>query len=284
MIISVLRLLALLFWVAIMYFPTLITGWLVPQRRPYWAQRFFRGCCRICHIDLHIHGSPSAEPALIVSNHLSYLDILVLGAAAPAIFTPKSDIARWPIIGHLTRFSGAVFIERKARGVKEQLHQIQAALASGLSVILFGEGTSSDGLRILPFKSTLFALGEQTGPGKGESLRVQPVALSYSRLGSLPIRRADKAEIAWVGDDDLVSHAMRRFSGQQVRADVLFQPVIMAAEYKDRKELADAVRGQVLDGLRRLREKEKRVDAGRRGRLPRRRQEPEAVGSQSSIS
>ena len=154
----------------------------------------------------------TASPALILSNHVSWLDITVISALSPVVFVAKSEVARWPVFGWLAKLQRTIFINRQAR------HQIGAAtraiagrLLGGDAVVLFAEGTSSDGIRVLPFRSALVgavhhALGNST---HHTSIIVQPMSLAYVGFGGVPMGRALRERVAWYGDADLMPHLAR---------------------------------------------------------------------------
>src|SRR3954465_10396267 len=147
--------------------------------------RFYhRCCCHILGIRVCIIGRPTqARPVLFAANHISYLDITVLGSLLDASFIAKSEVAIWPLFGWLARVQRSVFIDRRARSTAHQRDGIAARLAANEALILFPEGTSGDGGRLLPFKSALFsvadhAAGPVVGPGASGPVTVQPVSIA----------------------------------------------------------------------------------------------------------
>ena len=122
----------------------------------------FATICRIIGIQVKTIGSiADSRPLLLVSNHISYLDIFVLGAATNARFTPKSEVGKWPVIGSICRLLGAVFIERKNSKIGNAGSAIKQELAKGEIISLFAEGTTGNGVATLPFKSSLFQIAEE---------------------------------------------------------------------------------------------------------------------------
>jgi 1-acyl-sn-glycerol-3-phosphate acyltransferase len=127
-----------------------------PEQRARWMQRIAHRILRVIGGRVEVRGAIPTD-GLIVSNHLGYLDVFVIGSALPAIFVAKSDVRGWPVIGLLCRLAGTIFVERGRRtSVGASLPQIHDALDAGLPVVLFPEGTSSDGATLLPFKTSLF--------------------------------------------------------------------------------------------------------------------------------
>jgi 1-acyl-sn-glycerol-3-phosphate acyltransferase len=177
------------------------------QHIPHLFHRLF---CAVAGVRIREVGKRTENtPVLILSNHVSWLDICVIGALGPVAFVAKSEVATWPVFGWLARLQRTIFINRQAR------HQTGAAtreigdrLLGGDAIVLFAEGTSSDGIRILPFRSALIgavhhALGETT---HHTQITVQPLSLAYVRFGGLPVGRALRDRVAWYGDLDLIPH------------------------------------------------------------------------------
>src|SRR5579885_757506 len=177
-----------------------------------WATTFprvyHRICCRILGFRLRRIGRPTARrPALFACNHVSYLDITVLGALIPGSFIAKAEVARWPLFGWLAKLQRSVFVDRQVRSTAEQRNAIAARLAAGDALILFPEGTSGDGSFVLPFKSALFSVAE---PAEGApEVAVQPVSITYTRLDGIPIGRAHRPLFAWYGDMAMAPHLWR---------------------------------------------------------------------------
>ena len=147
---------------------------------------YHRLCCRLMGLRLEVMGTPSlTKPTLFIANHSSYLDIPVLGALIRGSFVAKTEVAGWPVFGWLAKLQRTVFVERKPRRVRDQTNTILARLKAADSLILFPEGTSSDGNRTLPFKSGLFAVANLAVDG--EALTVQPVSITCTRLDGIPL-------------------------------------------------------------------------------------------------
>ncbi|MDB5618426.1 lysophospholipid acyltransferase family protein [Tardiphaga sp.] len=171
---------------------------------------FHRAFCRLAGVRIREVGTRTTDaPVLILANHVSWLDICVIGALTPVVFIAKSEVANWPVFGWLAKLQQTIFIERERRqktGAATQ--EIGDRLLSGDAVVLFAEGTSSDGVRILPFRSALIgavhhALG---GSVHHKKITVQPLSLAYVGFGGLPVGRALRQNVAWYGDIDLIPH------------------------------------------------------------------------------
>ena len=210
-----------------------------------WA----RAVCRICGLRLSVTGRPDGGPGcLYVANHCSYLDIPVLRAVIDATFVSRHDVAGWPLLGPLARMTGTLFFERRARRSGEQARHIAGQLEKGTSVILFPEGTSTDGNRVLPFKSSLFAAIERGQPGMR---RVQPVTIAYSRIYNVPMSMIDRPLFAWYGDMDLAPHLWQFLHIGSATIEITLHDPVKIEPGQDRKALAGRCRDQVADGLRR---------------------------------
>jgi 1-acyl-sn-glycerol-3-phosphate acyltransferase len=190
---------------------------------------YHRGCCRIIGIELVVRGEQVAgKPMLFVANHASYLDITVLGALIRGSFVAKAEIADWPFFGLLAKLQRTVFIERRSAHAAKHRDEIGRRLDAGDDLILFPEGTSSDGNRILPFKSALFSVAEREIDGK--ALAVQPVSVAYLKLDGLPIGREWRPKIAWYGEMNMIAHAWNVFSLGKLTVEIGFHsPLDLAA-------------------------------------------------------
>jgi len=209
---------------------------------------YHRLVCRILGIAIERRGVPSpTRPTLFVANHTSYLDIEILGAAIPGSFVSKADVDGWPLFGWLARLQRTVFIDRKRRSVTRQRDALSARLRAGDQLILFPEGTSGDGQRLLPFKSALFAaVTESNGAA---DIAVQPVSVAYLRLDGMPLGRSYRPLFAWYGDMDLAPHLWTVLGLGRLGVGVTFHPAVRAADFPSRKALADHCAAVIAAGL-----------------------------------
>jgi len=212
---------------------------------PQW---YHRKCCRIQGIKIELRGRRSRErPTLFVANHVSYFDISVLSALVPVSFIAKSEVARWPLFGWLAKLQRTVFVERHPRQVAEQRDVILERLQEGGDLVLFAEGTSGDGNRVLPFKSALLSVAEQ---GTLESpLAIQPVSITYTRLDGLPMGRYLRPLFAWYGDMELLGHLLTALGMGVVTVVVEFHPPVTMAQFGSRKALSDHCQMVVARGM-----------------------------------
>lgn len=174
---------------------------------------FHRTVLRAFSVRVTQSGTPPAagEPALVLSNHVSWLDIIALGSLRPLSFVAKSEIAGWPVVGGLAKLQRTVFIDRSRRAATASVNETVAArLSAGDLIVLFAEGTTGDGNRVLPFRSSLVGAARAALQADGatgvERIRLQPLALTYPRRNGLPVVRSERPEIAWYGDMELAPH------------------------------------------------------------------------------
>jgi 1-acyl-sn-glycerol-3-phosphate acyltransferase len=188
----------------------------------------------VLDIEVESTGQPPAR-GLLVSNHLSYADILVLGAAQPLVFVAKSELRGWPVIGWVTRCAGTVFVNRRRpRDVRRVIGEFPRVVAAGVVVAFFPEGTSSDGRTVLPFHSSLL------DPAVRHGWLVTPVWIEYS----VDAGDGDAAtEVCWWGDADFGGHFWNFLSIRRIRVRVRYGGSQPAGS--DRKELARRLRARV---------------------------------------
>lgn len=202
---------------------------------------FYHGlCARLLGFRVTTRGRPLTEgPVLYASNHASYFDIVVLGSLMRASFIAKSEVKGWPGFGLLAVLQRTVFVERRRGRSKAHASEIAGRLGEGDRLVLFPEGTSNDGNRTLPFKSSMFAAAEpRSDDERIEGLRVQPVSITYTRLNGMPMGRGLRPFYAWYGDMDLVPHLLDALSLGRVDVEVEFHAPVDPAGFANRKELA----------------------------------------------
>jgi 1-acyl-sn-glycerol-3-phosphate acyltransferase len=209
---------------------------------------YHRWCCRILGFRLQVIGMPTGErPVLFAANHISYTDITILGSVIPGSFIAKSEVADWPYFGWLAKLQRSVFVDRQVGSTASQRDAISKRLAAGEALILFPEGTSGDGNRILPFKSALFGAVQQEG--NLPSVTVQPVSLAYTRLDGIPIGRLYRPLFAWYGDVNLAPHLWSMIGLGTVEAVVEFHPPTSLIDCGSRKALAAHCHARIAGGV-----------------------------------
>lgn len=229
--------------------PVHILAMVVTPRDFYRIPRLFhRILLKIIGFDVRVHGAICTEhPVFFVANHTSYLDIPVLGALIPASFVAKAEVAGWPLFGFMAKLQHTVFIERRQARALQQRDQLQSHLAKGRSLILFPEGTSSSGQRVLPFKSSLFSTVEAAA--EDIDVAVQPVSLTCTAVDGLPMTQNLRSFYAWYGDMTLLPHLWQAFKCDRFTIDVVFHPVVRARRCANRKEMASLCQAAVASGV-----------------------------------
>ena len=225
------------------------------KSRPKLPWLFHRALARSLGIHVVIHGRQARGGGILfVSNHLSWADIPTLGSRILAAFVAKAEVAGWGPVGWLSTLARTVYIDRDRRqATGTARNAIVERLAAGENVILFPEGTNSDGIAVLPFKSSLFGAieADAASHGRGDFV-IQPVTLAYTRLNGMPITRERLPDIAWIGDTALMPHLLAFMSLGKVRAEIIFHPAVRAGDFTDRKALARHCHDVIADGYRRL--------------------------------
>ena len=199
---------------------------------PFVTQWVCRAAFAVLRIGYSVKGQPMTAPGAMVANHASWLDIFVLNAAARIYFVAKSEVAGWAGIGWLARATGTVFIARKGAEAKRQQAVFEARLRAGHQLLFFPEGTSTDSLRVLPFKSTLFAAFFTVDVP--EPLQIQPVTVIYHAPAG-----ADPRHYGWWGDMDFAPHLLTVLADARPgRVELVLHPPVPIRAFPDRKSLS----------------------------------------------
>ena len=196
-----------------------------------------RSFLKIMGIDVHIEGTIHQGQTLFVSNHCAWLDIAVLGAHLfYASFVSKGEVQRWPLVGMLCWWQQTIFIDRRALSrAREQSSMLAQKLRAGRCIILFPEGTTSDGNRVLPFKSSLFEVVYQANV---KELMVQPISVAYYGIDGNPMGRTWRPFYAWYGNMAFLPHLIIMFGLGRCQIRVVFHEPVRADTFTSRKQLA----------------------------------------------
>ena len=217
-----------------------------------FARLYWSWVARLLGMRVRVIGVPIVSrdrPVVYVSNHSSWLDIPVLGGRLPGCFVSKDAVAGWPVVGTIARLGRTVFVSRHRAATGRERDDMRNRLAAGDNLILFPEGTSSDGARVLPFRSSFFAVAEGEHPPL-----LQPVSVVYDRLGGLPTGRLTRPVFAWYGDMAFGPHFWRLAQATGGRATILLHPPVDPAHFASRKALSAAVWRSVAEGAAALRQ------------------------------
>jgi len=244
--IGALRLIAMLVWIVIMP----VAFWLAKTMKMPSHKKlphvFHHGVCFILGIRRHYSGELHTQrPTLYVSNHISYIDIFVLGGL-PAYFIAKSEVANWPILGPMSRFQNTLFIERKAGKARAQLDLLKNHLKQQNSLTLFPEGTSTNGTHVESFKSSLFEAANVNDNASSENdeqhvkVAIQAVTVAYTDYNGEKIEdQATRDNYAWYAKMPFASHFFNLFSLKKVDVKIHYHPVCYLEDFASRKECAD---------------------------------------------
>lgn len=182
---------------------------------------------------------------VVISNHVGYVDGIVLGSLFPIIFVSKKEVKSWPVIGQWTTLCGNIFIDRHRKGkVTSLIDEMRKKLNQEANILLFPEGTSTNGERMLPFQTAPLA-----APLRNRSTIV-PVTLAYKCVDEQPVTVANRDFLYWYGDMDFVSHFWKLFGLRSIEVLVTLQPAVQCFNYEDtaagRKKLAEDCYNRVL--------------------------------------
>lgn len=251
------RLVLVLAWTlacAVVQGPALLLAGRAATRIPrlYW-----RGMCAILGLGLRVVGTPAradGRPVVYVSNHSSWVDILALGARLDAAFIAKEEVGTWPVISWIARLGRTVYVRRARTSTARERDEMRTRLAAGDSLILFPEGTTSDGARVLPFRSAFLSIAELPATAAGLPPIVQPISIVYDRLAGLPMGRSTRPILAWYGDMEIASHYWQLAQYQGMRASILLHPPLDPRDFPNRKALTQAVWQASAEGAALLRQ------------------------------
>ena len=236
----------LVFWIFIMLFAYVACKLLAPKRMNSFYNFFHHVCCIIFSMRVSVEGEMSREaPTLYLSNHISYLDIFVLGAKLPGYFIAKSEVANWPVLGPLAKMQNTLFFERKGNKIRSQLNIMSKHFDQRKNLILFPEGTSTEGEHVEPFKSSLLQSVEQAN----ETVTIQPVTVAYTHYKDAPMDKVRRDQYAWYAKMPFSSHFFYALGLRQSRVKVIFHPVVTLSDFETRKNCALHCWQQVSKGL-----------------------------------
>lgn len=245
------RALSIVLWIVVVpLFYLLVQLFRVPGYKKI-VPFFHAGTCRILGISIEISGHMTTDkPALYVSNHISYIDIFILGQI-PAFFVAKSEVANWPVFGTLAGFQNTLFIERNPRKAKSQLEILKNHLIQGNSLTFFPEGTSTDGVHVEPFKSTLFESANLVD--SMVKVAIQPVTVAYTHHAGMKIDNQEvRDHYAWYAKMPFLSHFLGLMPLKHASAKIHYHPVCYLDDFETRKQCADHCQKMVADKLEEL--------------------------------
>ncbi|GAK34752.1 1-acyl-sn-glycerol-3-phosphate acyltransferase [Iodidimonas nitroreducens] len=217
----------------------------LPSRWCFLPRSLSHLISRLIGVKTEVRGREAKGPLLLVSNHISWLDIPIIGGQCHAAFIAKSEVEGWGGISLMARLYRSVFVDRgRPRSSMDQRNEISSRLASGDKLILFAEGTSTDGTSVKPFKSALFSVAQDI-----DDLNIQCVTIAYTTINGMPISRSMRPLIGWYGDMELTSHIWQILRLGTIRAVIQFHPPIRLDPSLSRKDLARLCHETVSKGL-----------------------------------
>lgn len=236
----------LVLWIIIMLLAYAVCKLLVPKRMSAFYNIFHHICCIIFSMRVTVEGEMSQEePTLFLSNHISYLDIFVLGAKLPGYFIAKSEVANWPILGQLAKMQNTLFFERKGNKIRSQLSIMSNHFDQVKNLILFPEGTSTEGEHVEPFKSSLLQSVEQAG----KAVTIQPVTIAYTHYDGLLMNKRTRDQYAWYAKMPFGSHFFNALGLYDSQVKIIFHPVVRLSDFETRKDCAMHCWKEVSNGL-----------------------------------
>ena len=222
-------------------FAALLFGKLIPFFDKWLPVIFHKLLIWLLSIQIDLEGEidTSNNSNLYISNHLSYLDIPILGSTFPMRFVAKSEVEVWPLFGFLAKLGRTIFISRKRSDSLDQKNKIFKSLSSDEKVFIFPEGTTSDGNRVLDFKSSSFSALE------GQNFSIQPIVIVYSDLNGIPINRWLRPVIAWYGDMDLKPHLLKLASLRSIKVKLIYLDVVNTKNFCNRKDVSNYLENKI---------------------------------------
>lgn len=224
-------------------------GWKLSWYLPRWWHRV---AVRLLGVRVIVHGKlDTHRPLMLAVNHSSWKDIVVLSSVADVVFIAKSEVRDWPVFGWLAKWQRTIFIEReRRRQTGQQVTEVAKRLADGEIVVLFAEGTTSDGNRILEFKSSLFgAAASALDASPTGVVSIQPVAIAYTHAHGVPLGRYGRPIAAWPGDTELTPHLMGVLKEGALDVQVCFGEPVTYDENSNRKRVTKETERQVRNML-----------------------------------
>ena len=245
-------------WILFWFF--LVTGLLMPVqwlfiklRLPFakWLPHYYhRFVAWLMGLRIHVDGVvQNNKPTLLVANHISWLDIVVFTAITPLSFVAKQEINNWPGVKRLARLQQTIFVDREKRSTAlKSAQEIAERIENGDVIVLFPEGTSSDGNRVLEFKSSLFAAASAADG----ATQVQTLAIAYTGMGGIPLGRRSRPLVAWYGNMEMAGHVWNLLNAGPLDVHVRIGEPVLLSEIGDRKALAQMTQTAIRDDMAEL--------------------------------
>ena len=193
------------------------------------------------------------DSVLFVSNHTSYLDILVLGSKIKVRFTPKIEISKWPILNFIVNLSLPVYIHRNASKSIEQKQKIREIIEGGDSILMFPESTTNDGREVLPFKSSLFSVTEpEKDTHEDDHIAIQPISIVYTHIDGEIANEHNMDKVAWYGDMKFLPHFWKLLGCRGAKVKILYHSELYYEDFGDRKTLSKHCEDVITKGVEQI--------------------------------
>ncbi|HEX7107774.1 MAG TPA: lysophospholipid acyltransferase family protein [Aestuariivirga sp.] len=219
--------------------------WFWPRMARAFPMYYHRLVLRILDVRVSIDGEALKQgPTIFAANHVSWLDIVILSSVAPVSFIAKRDVKSWPFFGALAQLQRTVFVDRDRRHTTgTSRDEMRERMKAGDMLVLFAEGTSGDGARVLPFKSAFFAAAEHHG------VSVQPLSVVYTGQRNLPMTRRTRPLYAWYGDMEMPPHLWGAAGRGPIEVKIICHAPLSIADHGNRKTMAKQAEEAVRQGL-----------------------------------
>tara|TARA_B100000900_G_C20534458_1_gene697758 strand:- start:108 stop:764 length:657 start_codon:yes stop_codon:yes gene_type:complete len=202
---------------------------------------------RLLSVNISINGKMGDDGTLIVSNHASWIDIFIISSIVKTSFVSKSEVSKWPLVSWLANLQKTIFINRnKPKELVKTASEIQDRISKKQNIVLFPEGTSSDGNKVLPFKSSIFILCELE---ESKNISIQPMSIAYTKYNGLTMSRIERTLIAWYGDMNLIGHLYKLIRSGTFEVEITFHNRIDISEKKSRKDIAQECETVIRNGF-----------------------------------
>jgi 1-acyl-sn-glycerol-3-phosphate acyltransferase len=175
----------------------------------------------------------SAKPQLILSNHLSYLDVPIILACYPSLFVTSVEVRETPVLGFFCALSQCIFVERRKKSqLPEEIAKLKQVFAQGFRLGLFPEGTSSNGSSVLAFRKSLLAAADQ-------EISILPLCINYRSIDGVPISQKNRDTVCWYGTMDFLPHFIKLLQTKEICVDLMHAEMLQTEPGVDRKQIAD---------------------------------------------
>lgn len=238
---AIIRFALVIVWTLLLCTPAIITYHLHREMHERMVRLYFQGALKILGVKVGEKGFDNIpkDSVMFVSNHTSYLDILVLGSKIAVRFTPKIEISKWPVINLLVNLSLPVYISRSASKSLEEKQRIKDIIESGDSILIFPESTTNDGKEVLPFKSSMFSIAEPDEDAhEDDHIAIQPISIVYTHIDGEPADASNMDKVAWYGDMKFLPHFWNLLAARGAKVKIMYHSELYYEDFGDRKSLS----------------------------------------------